>query len=356
MNRVVITQEVAESIEQLLNMANLKPTDRMLASAVINCLRTAPKIHAAPETAERVIGQDDLYHYQKIYHRAKWTKHQELGISRSVEMSSPEHLAGLEAVISALRTARTPEQDESEDEDEEPVHQVGWLDPKDPTRIQATTHYMIRELGNPENWIPLYAPNKGGAKNPEPVADRHMVSREVIKKTFGSVMYAEWDGNWGASDEAEFARALDAIYALQLSAPQPVSTGEVGPWVNDPLEVPTEDQKSFWNDCTEGQRKIIIEMTKRGRSLRASRPPVPSVVEVPSECGWSRDEWSETWSAGCGAEWVFPDGGPVENDMKFCPSCGKPVILSRQGVKGTWKSADSQKPGHIVAGVPFDKQ
>lgn len=60
-------------------------------------------------------------------------------------------------------------------------------------------------------------------------------------------------------------------------------------------------------------------------------PPSKNVRE---ECGWTHDEWSESWSAGCGAEWIFPDGGPDENDMKFCPSCGKPVALDALSDKG----------------------
>jgi len=56
--------------------------------------------------------------------------------------------------------------------------------------------------------------------------------------------------------------------------------------------------------------------------------------QVVGSCGWSQDEWSESWSAGCGCEWVFPDGGPAENDMKYCPSCGKPVSLPAPPTKG----------------------
>ena len=57
-------------------------------------------------------------------------------------------------------------------------------------------------------------------------------------------------------------------------------------------------------------------------------PKSDAVREAVHECGWSRDEWSESWFSGCGAEWIFPDGGPAENDMKFCPSCGKPVAIA----------------------------
>jgi len=64
-----------------------------------------------------------------------------------------------------------------------------------------------------------------------------------------------------------------------------------------------------------------VKMAKAALTAKAT----PQVV---GSCGWSQDEWSESWSAGCGCEWVFPDGGPAENGMKFCPSCGKPVALA----------------------------
>jgi hypothetical protein len=46
-------------------------------------------------------------------------------------------------------------------------------------------------------------------------------------------------------------------------------------------------------------------------------------------CKWKQvDEMHtpDTWQADCGAMWTFTDGGPTENDMNFCPKCGKPLI------------------------------
>jgi len=31
------------------------------------------------------------------------------------------------------------------------------------------------------------------------------------------------------------------------------------------------------------------------------------------------------WETACGESWIFPEGGPDENKMKFCPYCGKPL-------------------------------
>jgi Zn finger protein HypA/HybF involved in hydrogenase expression len=46
-------------------------------------------------------------------------------------------------------------------------------------------------------------------------------------------------------------------------------------------------------------------------------------------CEWSQDDWEAgTWSAGCGLVWRFEDGGPTENEMKFCPGCGHGLVAT----------------------------
>ena len=45
-------------------------------------------------------------------------------------------------------------------------------------------------------------------------------------------------------------------------------------------------------------------------------------------CQWSQTDdqhTPDTWQADCGAMWTFTDGGPKDNDMNFCPKCGKPL-------------------------------
>ena len=52
--------------------------------------------------------------------------------------------------------------------------------------------------------------------------------------------------------------------------------------------------------------------------------------KVYGECEWSiddDDQCGDRWQASCGADWVFPEGGPAENKMKFCPECGKSLTL-----------------------------
>lgn len=48
-------------------------------------------------------------------------------------------------------------------------------------------------------------------------------------------------------------------------------------------------------------------------------------VVATETCKWTQDD--EWWSTECGASWVFIDCGPVENGVKFCHGCGRPVEI-----------------------------
>ena len=48
--------------------------------------------------------------------------------------------------------------------------------------------------------------------------------------------------------------------------------------------------------------------------------------EVKETCEWEEDD-SGTWSCSkCGASWEFNNGGPEDNDMHYCPKCGRGII------------------------------
>ena len=45
-------------------------------------------------------------------------------------------------------------------------------------------------------------------------------------------------------------------------------------------------------------------------------------------CSWGQVDdlhTPDTWEAECGAMWTFTEGGPKDNNMRFCPECGKPL-------------------------------
>lgn len=52
-------------------------------------------------------------------------------------------------------------------------------------------------------------------------------------------------------------------------------------------------------------------------------------AQLERECGWypEDDECSEDWYGSCGAYWVFTAGGPIENEVNFCPNCGGKVRI-----------------------------
>lgn len=41
-------------------------------------------------------------------------------------------------------------------------------------------------------------------------------------------------------------------------------------------------------------------------------------------CNWDED-WNDVWMTTCGQEFVFSDGGPLDNNFKVCPFCGKNI-------------------------------
>lgn len=49
-------------------------------------------------------------------------------------------------------------------------------------------------------------------------------------------------------------------------------------------------------------------------------------------CVWSENEnWDDnTWESSCAVCWEFIEDGPKENDMNFCPKCGKRLVIIKQ--------------------------
>ncbi len=42
-------------------------------------------------------------------------------------------------------------------------------------------------------------------------------------------------------------------------------------------------------------------------------------------CFWKYDDIDDAWSGSCGNYWCFSEGTPEENEVNFCPKCGKRV-------------------------------
>ena len=42
-------------------------------------------------------------------------------------------------------------------------------------------------------------------------------------------------------------------------------------------------------------------------------------------CNWYQDDGDGIWATDCGGVFEIIEGSPSDNDMKFCPYCGKPL-------------------------------
>lgn len=52
-------------------------------------------------------------------------------------------------------------------------------------------------------------------------------------------------------------------------------------------------------------------------------------AEADAVCEWTLDDSpdDDLWHSGCGEEWIFNAGGPIENKCSFCHQCGRPVVI-----------------------------
>lgn len=52
-------------------------------------------------------------------------------------------------------------------------------------------------------------------------------------------------------------------------------------------------------------------------------------VEKAEFCMWEKDteDYYGCWNSGCGVFWTMMEDGPFENQMTYCPTCGKPIAV-----------------------------
>ena len=62
-------------------------------------------------------------------------------------------------------------------------------------------------------------------------------------------------------------------------------------------------------------------------NTRAPQPTQAQAGAVPLTCEWAHNENDGFWESACGEAWRFDDGGPAENSMHFCHSCGKSLRI-----------------------------
>ena len=70
----------------------------------------------------------------------------------------------------------------------------------------------------------------------------------------------------------------------------------------------------------------LLRKTKRWPSFEKSTP-AKKVIGWGWKAQWAHNENYGFWESACGEAWRFDDGGPAENSMHFCHSCGKSLRI-----------------------------
>lgn len=69
----------------------------------------------------------------------------------------------------------------------------------------------------------------------------------------------------------------------------------------------------------------LTALTERGAKAWAGVDAQAGAV--PLTCEWTHNDDDGFWESACGEAWRFDDGGPAENSMHFCHSCGKSLRI-----------------------------
>ena len=113
----------------------------------------------------------------------------------------------------------------------------------------------------------------------------------------------------------DFARAvLD-----KWGTPAPVGVGEVAERYRNAIASACEG----WT-MPDGLRKHLETALW---SQPTPQPTQPQAGAVPLTCEWTHNEDDGFWETACGEAWRFDDGGPGENNMHFCHSCGNSLRI-----------------------------
>jgi hypothetical protein len=65
--------------------------------------------------------------------------------------------------------------------------------------------------------------------------------------------------------------------------------------------------------------------------LRNDLSAPPTEAEKRAQCEWVLDDIDGKWDTGCGEAFFFEVDGPAENGMRYCPYCGKRLVVAPVG-------------------------
>ena len=88
----------------------------------------------------------------------------------------------------------------------------------------------------------------------------------------------------------------------------------------------------FWQQHTQADAlSMTMAELHNDVELVIRAAPQPAAQAQEDACNWSLTyDDSGVWESSCGEEWIFIDGGPAENSVRFCHGCGKPVAIEDQ--------------------------
>ena len=71
-----------------------------------------------------------------------------------------------------------------------------------------------------------------------------------------------------------------------------------------------------------------INMAISGEELLAVATAIKALSQ-PAICTWTKPNdphMPDTFVSNCGLVWTFTDGGPGENNVRYCPGCGGKLV------------------------------
>lgn len=60
-------------------------------------------------------------------------------------------------------------------------------------------------------------------------------------------------------------------------------------------------------------------------------PNRKNASEKSPECEWTLDNTDDSYDTACGGKHLFIEGGPGQNEYKFCPYCGGMLTINTGG-------------------------
>lgn len=134
--------------------------------------------------------------------------------------------------------------------------------------------------------------------------------RRTLEETFGGL-----HGTHVEPDVLAECKAIcDAIYAAYGHAQPPLVPSDVLNHLEHEANHVTAWHHMDEHSCKVNRRDLLTL--------------VNAIRNVQPQCTWTFSNYDDHWSGTCGVEWIFPDGGPEENGVKFCPKCGNNVAVS----------------------------